>query len=80
MNYLKRKREIKDKCNIYRDNISLNLYYLNKAPEKLSGSKLIFVIKTLKNENNKLYNKIKSLECKGTDEIILTMKPKLRQI
>jgi hypothetical protein len=75
---LKRKRRqiLKDKCNILRDKISMNLYYLHRADNKLSGNKLIYVIRTLKRENDKLYNKILMLKCKGIDEIYLTMEPK----
>lgn len=75
-NYLKRKRDIEDQCYILRDKISMNLYYLHQAPNKLGGSKLTYVIRVLKRENDKLYNKIQMLECKGKDYIYLSMKPK----
>lgn len=73
--YLKRKRDIKDQCDKLRDEISMNLYYYHRAHHKLSGSKLLYVTRALKRQNQKLYNKIKELECKGRDEIHLTLEP-----
>ena len=75
MHYLK-KKAIKEQCKIYRDKISRNLYFLHKAPDKLSGNKLIYVIRLLKHKNEILYNEIQKLQCRGRDEIYLTMEPK----
>jgi hypothetical protein len=78
---LKRKNSINEhlnlaeKCKRLRDKISMNLYYIDRAHEKLSGSKLAFVIQTLRSENKQLYKTIRMLKCQGRDEIVLTMEP-----
>jgi hypothetical protein len=77
MDYLKRYTHdpnwtIQEKCKQLRNKIALNLYYLNKAPEKLKGNKLTYVIKILKDENKQLYKMIKLYKCQGHDEILLT--------
>lgn len=78
---LKRKNSIHEhlslteKCQKLRDKISKNLYYISRAPEELRGSKLTFVIQTLKAENKQLYKTIRMLRCQGRDEIVLTMEP-----
>ena len=67
---------IKEKCKNMRDKISLNLYYINRAQEKLSGSKLVYVIKKLQKDNETLYYTINMFQCRGHENIHLTMEPK----
>lgn len=72
-----KKEYIKENCQKMRNQISLNLYYIKRAQEKLSGSKLVYVINKLKNDNDNLYTNINILKCQGRDDILLTMEPKL---
>lgn len=66
---------IRKKCKKYRDQISINLYYLHRAHNHLSGIKLINAIRLLTKQNKQLYKKIRMIKCKGRDEILLTMEP-----
>lgn len=71
-----KKESIKEKCQKMREEISLNLYYINRAQQKLSGSKLVYVTKLLKKNNETLYSKINTLKCYGRENIHLTIEPK----
>ena len=77
VHHIYKEETIKEKCKKMRDQISLNLYYINRAQEKFSGSKLVYIIKRLQNENEKLYYEhIIQLRCHGHKNIHLTMEPK----
>lgn len=67
--------KIEDKCIKYRQQIALNLYYIHKAYDKLSGNKLAHIISVLQNNNKLLYKQIQMLRCKGINQIFLSMEP-----
>jgi hypothetical protein len=74
-NSIHRHFNLEEKCQKLRYKISKNLYYIDRAPEKLSGNKLAYVIQTLHYENKQLYKTIRMLRCQGRNEIVLTMEP-----
>ena len=70
-----RKDHFKNTCKQIRDEISMNLYYINKAPENYNGIKLTYIIQVLTKNNKKLLRELYNIKCRGYKDFIYTNSP-----
>lgn len=70
--YRKKKNE---ECIKLREKIAKNIYYMNRAHEKLHGIRYITIMKFLQKENSIFLRLINAYECKNKKTILSTLNP-----
>lgn len=62
-------------CIKLREKIAKNIYYMNRAHEKLHGIRYVTVMKYLQKENSTFLRLINAYECKNKKTILSTLNP-----